>query len=125
VIKDDKAFCFCRQEKKERYAFLTYYDINNNTWHDPVYVEDSQSRSDFFEYEGKLYAVHAPIDRNHLAVMEIDIDDISNCRDIQVAQVPDYFYPFVRQCGDELYMSFTASRQHIFLSNFTIERGLK
>ncbi len=120
-LKDDKIYYFCRQEKSEDFAYITFYDLENNSWHKPVFVRDAQSRYDFFEYGGELYAVHSPIDRNHLAIMKIDTEKLENSRDVMVAVVPNYFYPFVKEYNGNLYMSFTVSRKHICLSKFTID----
>lgn len=116
----DKAYYFCRQYSFSQCGFLTYYDITNNKWAKPVMINDAQSRSDFFEYGGKLYLVHAPKDRNHLSIMQIDQTNLNRSVEIQVAKVPDYFYPFTQVYNGELYMSYTQSRQHIWLSKFTV-----
>lgn len=116
----DKAYYFCRQYSFSQYGFLTYYDILNNTWAAPVMINDAQSRSDFFEYGGKLYLVHAPKDRNHLSIMQINQANLNRSVEIQVAKIPDYFYPFTQVYNGELYMSYTQSRQHIWLSKFTL-----
>lgn len=119
-IKNDKAFYFCRQQYDTPYAFLTWFDLSTNKWHSPIYINDGQSRYDFIEYNNKLYLIHSPMDRNHLAIMLIDEDNLIRSKDVQVAQVPDYFYPYMQKYKGELYMSFTNSRQHIYVSKFTI-----
>ena len=119
-IKNDKAFYFCRQQYDTPYAFLTWFDLSTNKWHSPIYINDGQSRHDFIEYNNKLYLIHAPMDRNHLAIMLIDEDNLIRSKDVQVAQVPDYFYPYMQKYKGELYISFTNSRQHIYVSKFTI-----
>lgn len=119
-IKNDKAFYFCRQQYDTPYAFLTWFDLSTNKWHSPIYINDGQSRYDFIEYNNKLYLIHSPMDRNHLAIMLIDEDNLIRSKDVQVAQVPDYFYPYMHNYKGELYISFTNSRQHIYVSKFTI-----
>ena len=119
-IKNDKAFYFCRQQYDTPYAFLTWFDLSTNKWHSPIYINDGQSRCDFIEYNNKLYLIHSPMDRNHLAIMLIDEDNLIRSKDVQVAQVPDYFYPYMQKYKGELYISFTNSRQHIYVSKFTI-----
>ena len=119
-VKNNKVYYLCRQKSESAFAFLTFYDLTSGKWHTPVYINDAQSRYDFIEYNNKLYAIHSPLDRNHLAIMEIDEENLVRSRDIQVAQVPDYFYPFMQIYNNELYVSFTQSRQHIFVSKFTI-----
>ena len=119
-IKNDKAFYFCRQQNDTPYAFLTWFDLSTNKWHSPIYINDGQSRYDFIEYNNKLYLIHSPMDRNHLAIMLIDEDNLIRSKDVQVAQVPDYFYPYMQEYKGELYISFTNSRRHIYVSKFTI-----
>lgn len=119
-IKNDKAFYFCRQQYDTPYAFLTWFDLSTNKWHSPIYINDGQSRYDFIEYNNKLYLIHSPMDRNHLAIMLIDEDNLIRSKDVQVAQVPDYLYPYMQKYKGELYISFTNSRQHIYVSKFTI-----
>lgn len=119
-IKNDKAFYFCRQQYDTPYAFLTWFDLSTNKWHSPIYINDGQSRYDFIEYNNKLYLIHSPMDRNHLAIMLIDEDNLIRSKDVQVAQVPDYFYPYMQNYKGELYISFTNSRRHIYVSKFTI-----
>lgn len=119
-IKNDKAFYFCRQQYDSPYAFLTWFDLSTNKWHSPIYINDGQSRYDFIEYNNKLYLIHSPMDRNHLAIMLIDEDNLIRSKDVQVAQVPDYFYPYMQKYKEELYISFTNSRRHIYVSKFTI-----
>lgn len=116
----DKVFYFCRQYAYSQFGFLTFYNIVTGQWSDPVMVYDAQSRSDFFMYNDVLYLVHAPKDRNHIAIMQIDQTCLNRSRDIKVAKVPDYFYPFVQIYNGELYMSFTQTRKHIWLSKFTL-----
>ena len=46
--------------------------------------------------------------------------EISRSYDVQCAWVVDSFYPFMQEYKGKLYMSFTQSRKHIWLSNFRI-----
>ena len=119
-VKGDIAYYFCRQFDTQRSGFLATYNIANNVWSRPVYVYDTQSRSDFFEYDGYLYLIHAPKDRNHLSIMCINTTNISKSYTIQTAQVPNYFYPFILVYDNEIYVSFTQARLHIYLSKFTL-----
>ena len=120
-VTDDKAFYFVRQSYSSQYGVLTCYDLEKKTWARPVYVDDASSRSDFIMHNGVLYLVHAPKDRSHISVMQIDQKYLSKSYEIQVARVPDYFFPYVEHYNGELYMSYTASRKHIYLAKFTIE----
>ena len=119
-VKNNKVYYFVRQYTNSNTGFLTYYDLNSKTWAKPVFIFDSQSRADFFEYEGNLYMLHAPRNRNHIAILKINTSNLNNSFDVEIAKVPDYFYPYCQIYNNELYMSFTQSRQHIWLSKFTI-----
>ena len=116
----DKAFYFVRQSWSSQYGVLTCYDLKKKTWASPVYVDDASSRSDFIVQNGVLYLVHAPKDRSHISLMQIDQKDLNKSYEIQTARVPDYFFPYVEHYKGELYMSYTASRKHIYLAKFTI-----
>ena len=116
----DKAFYFVRQSWSSQYGVLTCYDLKKKTWDSPVYVDDASSRSDFIVHKGVLYLVHAPKDRSHISLMQIDQKDLNKSYEIQTARVPDYFFPYVEHYKGELYMSYTASRKHIYLARFTI-----
>jgi hypothetical protein len=117
----DKAYYFCRQLDSNRYGFLATYDLVENSWSKPVYIYDTQSRSDFFEYNGDLYLIHAPKNRNHLSIVYINKSNIAKSYTVQTAVVPDYFYPYVLNHNGELYISYTQSRKHIWLSKFNIK----
>ena len=119
-VKGDRAYYCCRQYSRNNTAFLTYYDLLKKTWHEPVWVYETQSRYDFIEWQGNLYMVHSPKDRYHLAIMKIDQSELSRSYDVQCAWVIDSFYPFMQEYKGKLYMSFTQSRKHIWLSNFRI-----
>ena len=120
VLNDKVYYCVRQYADKSNCAFLTYYDLISEQWADPVYIYEAQSRYDFFEYGGNLYLIHSPKDRNHLAIMMVNKTYLNYSYDIQVAVVPNYFYPFVQVYGNDLYVSFTASRQHIYLSKVTL-----
>ena len=119
-VKNDKAYYFVRQYTNSNTGFLTYYDLNSKTWAKPVFIFDSQSRADFFEWNGNLYMLHAPRSRNYIGILKINTTNLYNSYDVEIAKVPDYFYPYCQIYNNELYMSFTQSRQHIWLSKFTI-----
>jgi len=117
----DTVYYFCRQLDSNRCGFLATYNLVENTWSKPVYIYDTQSRSDFFEYNGSLYLIHAPKDRNHLSVVYINTSNIAKSHTVQTAVVPDYFYPYVLNYNGELYISYTQSRKHIWLGKFGIK----
>lgn len=52
--------------------------------------------------------------------MHINQHDLNKSYEIPTARVPDYFFPCVDYYNGELYMSYTASRKHIYLAKFTI-----
>lgn len=52
--------------------------------------------------------------------MRIDENELLRSYDIQTAHVNDFFYPHVQEYKGQLYMSFTNSRQHIYLSKFSL-----
>lgn len=119
-VLNDKVYYFLRQEWKNNFGILTYYDLQTGEWAKPVHINDCQSRSDFFYHGGNLYLIHAPKDRNHLEIIKINTGSLSQSIPVLTAKVPDYFYPFVQSYNNELYISFTQSRQHIWLSKFEI-----
>ena len=119
-VKGNSVYYFCRQEDTEGAAVLAKYSISNDTWSAPILVADTQSRSDFFEWNGQLYLVHAPLDRNHISLMQIDQNVLAKSREVATAQVNDCFYPFTQNIDGQMYMSFTQSRQHIWLTKFAL-----
>lgn len=126
-LHNDKCYYFVRQHDNETpYGFLTYYDLKTAKWAKPVIVEDSQSRSDFIMYNGKMYLFHAPCDREHIGILEIDTEDISKSKVLLQAKMhSSCFYPFVRYGADnELHMSYTVNRQHIRLADFKLSELL-
>ncbi len=125
-VLDGKVYYFVRQQDCTNCGFLTRYDIDADLWEKPVLVEDCQSRSDFIMYRGELYLFHAPIDREHIGVIKIDTDDISNSQVVLQANMRgSCFYPFIQYFSDgELAMSYTVSRQHIRLARFDLVKYL-
>ena len=119
-MRGDKAWYFLRQLSTEPCGILAYYDVVNDEWSKPIYVYDSQSRSDFFVRYGDLYLVHAPKNRGYLSVMRIDEAYPHKSFEVQTAKVNDCFYPYVQEYNGKLYISFTQSRQHIWLCEFNL-----
>ncbi len=125
-VLGDKVFYFVRQQDDNDCGFLTVYNILTNTWDRPVEIEDCQSRGDFIFYNGGLYLFHAPINREHIGIVKIDTDDITNSETLLQAKMhTSCFYPFVQYYKDnELAMSYTISRKHIRLARFTLKKYL-
>ena len=125
-VLEDKIYYFVRQQDTNKYGFLTYYDLKTKKWAKPVEIYDCQSRSDFIVYNNNLYLFHAPIDREHIAVVEIDTQNIANSRVVLQAKMhTSCFYPFVQYYRNkELAMSYTDSRKHIRLAEFTLSKYL-
>ena len=125
-VLGDKIYYFVRQQDTNKCGFLTAYNIRSNTWDEPVEIEDCQSRSDFILYKENLYLFHAPIDREHIGVVKIDTDNITNSRIVLQAKMhTSCFYPFVQYYDDnELAMSYTIERKHIRLAKFTLSKYL-
>ncbi len=123
----DKCYYFVRQHDTSPYSFLTCYDLVTKAWADPVLVPDCQSRGDFIEYNGRLYLFHAPIDREHIGVLQIDTDNLAHTRVVFQAKMHEScFYPFLQYGGDGgLYMSYTSARQHIRLAGFDANAVLR
>jgi len=118
----DKCYYFVRQHDETKFGFLTCYDLVNGTWETPVLIGDSQSRSDFIMYDGKLYLFHAPIDREHIGIVRVDTDNIAKSEILLQAKMPSScFYPFIQYSDKgELFMSYTVARRHIRLAKFTM-----
>lgn len=119
-VLGDFVYYFVRQEWNYNTGFLTRYDLVNKTWHRPVYIADCQSRSDFFYYNGGLYLIHAPKDRNHLEIVKINTTYLTHSTIHQTAYVENSFYPYVLEHNGVLYISYTVGRKHIRLGTFTI-----
>ncbi len=122
----DLVYYFVRQHDEEKCGFLTVYDLEKKTWTQPVLIEDCQSRSDFIVYQGELYLVNAPIDREHIGIVRIDQSDIRKSAFVLIADMHgSCFYPYVTYLrGGELAMSYTVSRKHIRLAEFTLSNYL-
>ena len=120
-VINDKVFYFCRQGFNTQYGFLTYYDLATKTWCNPLLIPDCQSRSDFFYYNNNLYLIHAPNSRNMLEIIRIDTNTLGHSEPIQSAVLNDCFYPFIQSYNNDMYISFTQSRKHIWLSKFEIK----
>lgn len=88
-------------------------------------VADTQSRSDFFPYQGQLFLIHAPVDRNGFGILQVDPDDFTKSKEVLVADMhSSCFYPFTRVYGSEVYLSYTVDRKHIRLSHFNLSHFL-
>ena len=80
-------------------------------------IRDAQSRSDFLYYRGELYLIHAPVDREGIGIVRVDMEDLSRSRPVLVAQMGEsMFYPYTDMYGDEMYISYTSARRHIRLT---------
>ena len=125
-VLGDKVYYFVRQQDTNKCGFLTAYNILNDTWDTPVEIEDCQSRGDFILYNGELYLFHAPIDREHIGIVKINTEDITNSEIVLQAKMhTSCFYPFIQYYKDnELAMSYTVARQHIRLARFTLSKYL-
>lgn len=125
-VLDDICYYFVRQHDETPYGFLTAYDLINQTWAQPVLVEDCQSRGDFIFYKGNLYLFHAPVDREHIGILKIDTADLSRSQVVLQAKMhTSCFYPFIQFYTDgELAMSYTVARRHIRLAKFTLSNYL-
>ncbi len=117
----DKCF-YCVRQDECMQCFLTCFDLKTGKWAQPVLIRDAQSRSDFFLYEGTLYLVHAPVDRNGFGIVRIDTEDLANSKPVAVAQMESScFYPYVELYGEYAYISYTVARKHIRLSRFSLK----
>ena len=122
----DKVYYFVRQQDINKCGFLTAYNILSDTWETPVEIEDCQSRSDFILYNNNLYLFHAPIDREHIGIVKIDLQNIEKSEIILQAKMhTSCFYPFVQYYNNgELAMSYTVGRKHIRLAEFKLSKYL-
>lgn len=125
-VFNDKVYYFVRQQETNKCGFLTAYDLTNKVWETPVEIYDCQSRSDFIYYKGNLYLFHAPIDRNHIGVVRINTENISDSEIVLQAKMhTSCFYPFIQYYKNgELAMSYTVERKHIRLAEFTLSKYL-
>ncbi len=149
-VVGDKVYYFVRQMRADNslpnYGFLTAYDLVNETWADPVLVRDSQSRSDFIEYNGELYLIHDPASvttssvdgynpmRTGVGILKIDKENLANSTPVLQADMESScFYPFVQYALGEdgqpdtsvMYMSYTINRKQIRLVKFDPSKYLK
>lgn len=117
----DIVYYYCRQSASP-YGFLTAYNLIKGTWADPVFISETQSRSQFFMYNSQLYLIYAPKDRHHLGIVRIDTKHIVRSRVVQVARVAGlYAYPAVDVNNGILYVLFSDNKEKLYVSNFTIE----
>ena len=125
-VLNDKVYYFVRQQDTNPCGFLTAYDLTLKTWEKPVEIQDCQSRADFIVYKGQLYLFHAPIDREHIGVVKINTENLSDSEVVLQAKMhTSCFYPFIQYYReDELAMSYTVARKHIRLAEFTLSRYL-
>lgn len=125
-VLGDKVFYFVRQQDGNKCGFLTAYNIESGTWDKPVEIEDCQSRSDFILYDNRLFLFHAPTDREHIGIVEIDTQNIAASRIVLQAKMhTSCFYPFIQYYADgELAMSYTVERKHIRLARFNLREYL-
>lgn len=126
-VLGDRVYYFVRQQDKNPCGFLTVYDLEEQTWCEPIEIEDCQSRADFIVYGGQLYLFHAPIDREHIGIVRINTDNIARSEVILQANMGgSCFYPFVEYFEDgELAMSYTVDRKHIRLARFDLRKYLQ
>lgn len=125
-VLNDKVYYFVRQQDTNKSGFLTAYDLTSGTWETPVEIYDCQSRSDFILYRGQLYLFHAPIDREHIGIVKINTSNLADSVVVLQAKMhTSCFYPYIQYYKDnELAMSYTVSRQHIRLAEFTLGKYL-
>lgn len=120
-VLGDKCYYFVRQHECMQ-GFLTCYDLNTDTWEKPCLIRDTQSRSDFIFYNGELYLIHAPIDRDGFGMIRVNREDLSKSEVVFVAEMKEsLFYPFTDIYGDDAYISYTIDRKHIRLSKFNLK----
>ena len=125
-VLNDKVYYFVRQQDTNKSGFLTAYDLTSGTWEAPVEIYDCQSRSDFIFYRGQLYLFHAPIDREHIGIVKINTSNLADSEVVLQAKMhTSCFYPYIQYYKDnELAMSYTVSRRHIRLAEFTLGKYL-
>ncbi len=117
-VLEDKCWYFVRQEECMQ-GFLTCYDLVTGRWTAPCLVRDAQSRSDFVFRNGRLYLIHAPINREGFGILRVDRDDPARSVPIAVADLKEsLFYPFTDFVSGRAWMSYTVGRRHIRLSWF-------
>lgn len=110
-----------RQEYSYGNSILTRYDLVNNVWDTPYYINDAQSRSCFIYTNSSLYLVHSKDNRNSISVLKIDTSNIINSYEIENTYKEKYFYPFVFKYNNTIYMSVTNDRKSIYFGEITLE----
>ncbi len=136
-VLNDKVYYFVRQwdpvydddgslKEGTPYGILTRYDLITKEWDKPVLVGDCQSRSDFIIYNDELYLFYAPSDREHIGILKINTDDLAKSTVVLQADMKgSCFYPFIQYFKNgELAISYTVSRRHIRLAEFTLSKYL-
>lgn len=119
-VKNDKCYYFLRQDTTMNYGILSYYDLKTRKWANPVYIQDCQSRADFFDWDGKLVLVHAPVSRNYVSLAIVN-ENLGLTYEQEIARfTTSSFYPYVTKYNNEYYMSYTEERHHIWVSKFTL-----
>ena len=119
-VLNDRCFYFVRQEDCNQ-GFLTCYDLNAHAWSCPLLIRDAQSRSDFTYYDGELYLIHAPFDREGFGIVRINTECLSRSNTLFVARMPEsMFYPYTDMYENEMYISYTSARKHIRLTKFCL-----
>lgn len=125
-VLDDKVYYFVRQTDDCKQGFLTCYDLKTEKWAAPCLIRDAQSRSDFILYEGELYLIHAPVDRDGFGIVRIDREHFADSRPLAVVRMGEsLFYPFARVEDDAVYLSYTVDRKHIRLTRFDARTYLR
>lgn len=125
-VLGDTVYYFVRQQSTNPCGFLTAYHLLTDTWETPVEIEDCQSRADWIFYDNRLYLFHAPIDREHIGIIQVDPENLANSRVVLQAHMhTSCFYPFVQYDENhELAISYTVDRKHIRLAKFDFRRYL-
>lgn len=123
-VLGNEVFYFERQAMWETttYSLLSKYNLISGEWAKPVKVNDCQSRSDFLYFNDILYLIHAPFNRNHISIMEINQENLEMSYDIQTANTNNLIFPFAQIYKNKLYLSATERRKRIVLSEFSIDK---
>lgn len=123
-VLGDEVFYFERQEMWEvaSYSLLSKYNLVTGEWTEPVEIMDCQSRSDFLYVDNVLYLVHAPFNRNHIALLEINKETLEMSYHVQTANTDGLFFPFTQIYNNKKYIVATQNRKHITFSEFEIKK---
>lgn len=123
-VVGNEVIYFERQEMWEftPYSLLSKYNLVTGEWAEPVKIIDTQSRSDFIFYNKKLYLIHAPFNRNHIAITEINTKVLEMSFTLATAYVDDLFFPFVKEYNNKIYMIATKGRKYMNFAEFTIPK---